>query len=210
MELPPDLHARLRFTCIDRCCSGPGAPQAGRSSLTQLRPLCLQSVGCAGEVVLHEAPGEDYEKYAIEIRSVSAIVLVEIFSGRRWWPRTQGADEACCACCSNAVFRVVNLPLSSSGTARGCRHLRMPQSRRPGRLFCFLQPVPLARPDRRVKFRDSEELQTLDANRQSGGERSVSTILYLIALQVSFFRWKCAHVWGCAALAIIIAPHHLV
>ncbi|PRW39176.1 Structural maintenance of chromosomes 5 [Chlorella sorokiniana] len=62
----------------------------------------FMSVGCAGEVVLHEAPGEDYEKYAIEIR---------------------------------------------------------------------------------VKFRDSEELQTLDANRQSGGERSVSTILYLIALQ---------------------------
>ena len=36
----------------------------------------------------------------------------------------------------------------------------------------------------RVKFRDAEELQTLDANRQSGGERSVSTMLYLISLQV--------------------------
>ncbi|GAB4819497.1 hypothetical protein N2152v2_006543 [Parachlorella kessleri] len=35
----------------------------------------------------------------------------------------------------------------------------------------------------RVKFRDAEELQTLDANRQSGGERSVSTMLYLISLQ---------------------------
>ncbi|KAL4856314.1 Structural maintenance of chromosomes protein 5 [Chlorella vulgaris] len=62
----------------------------------------FKSVGCAGDVVLHEAPGEDFEKYAIEIR---------------------------------------------------------------------------------VKFRDNEDLQTLDSNRQSGGERSVSTILYLIALQ---------------------------
>jgi chromosome segregation ATPase len=35
----------------------------------------------------------------------------------------------------------------------------------------------------RVKFRENEELATLDANRQSGGERSVSTILYLVALQ---------------------------
>lgn len=37
--------------------------------------------------------------------------------------------------------------------------------------------------DVRVKFRENEELNTLDANRQSGGERSVSTILYLVALQ---------------------------
>ena len=36
----------------------------------------------------------------------------------------------------------------------------------------------------RVKFRDGEPLQLLTANCQSGGERSVSTILYLIALQV--------------------------
>jgi hypothetical protein len=35
----------------------------------------------------------------------------------------------------------------------------------------------------RVKFRESEELQLLTGKRQSGGERSVSTILYLIALQ---------------------------
>ncbi|KAL6778911.1 SMC5 [Auxenochlorella protothecoides x Auxenochlorella symbiontica] len=35
----------------------------------------------------------------------------------------------------------------------------------------------------RVKFRESQQLETLDAHRQSGGERSVSTILYLIALQ---------------------------
>ncbi|KAJ3254867.1 Structural maintenance of chromosomes protein 5 [Boothiomyces macroporosus] len=34
-----------------------------------------------------------------------------------------------------------------------------------------------------VKFRDAETLQLLTANRQSGGERSVSTMLYLIALQ---------------------------
>jgi chromosome segregation ATPase len=34
-----------------------------------------------------------------------------------------------------------------------------------------------------VKFRDAEALQVLTAHRQSGGERSVSTMLYLIALQ---------------------------
>jgi hypothetical protein len=36
----------------------------------------------------------------------------------------------------------------------------------------------------KVKFREHEDLQLLTAHRQSGGERSVSTILYLIALQV--------------------------
>lgn len=36
----------------------------------------------------------------------------------------------------------------------------------------------------KVKFRDTEQLQELDAQRQSGGERSVSTMLYLMALQV--------------------------
>jgi chromosome segregation ATPase len=35
----------------------------------------------------------------------------------------------------------------------------------------------------RVRFRESEEMMRLNANRQSGGERSVSTILYLVALQ---------------------------
>ena len=34
-----------------------------------------------------------------------------------------------------------------------------------------------------MKFREAEELQVLNAQRQSGGERSVSTILYLVALQ---------------------------
>ena len=34
-----------------------------------------------------------------------------------------------------------------------------------------------------MKFRNSEELQALNAQRQSGGERSVSTMLYLMALQ---------------------------
>ena len=34
-----------------------------------------------------------------------------------------------------------------------------------------------------VKFRDNEELQILDSHRQSGGERSVSTMIYLISLQ---------------------------
>ncbi len=36
----------------------------------------------------------------------------------------------------------------------------------------------------KVKFRDHEDLQELNAQRQSGGERSVSTMLYLMALQV--------------------------
>jgi chromosome segregation ATPase len=36
----------------------------------------------------------------------------------------------------------------------------------------------------RVKFRDEEELQLLTATRQSGGERAVCTILYIMALQV--------------------------
>ncbi|KAL3130540.1 hypothetical protein ABBQ38_008351 [Trebouxia sp. C0009 RCD-2024] len=35
----------------------------------------------------------------------------------------------------------------------------------------------------KVKFRDDEDLQVLTASRQSGGERSVSTILYLISIQ---------------------------
>lgn len=35
----------------------------------------------------------------------------------------------------------------------------------------------------KVKFRDNEQLQDLNAQRQSGGERSVSTMLYLMALQ---------------------------
>jgi structural maintenance of chromosomes protein 5 len=35
----------------------------------------------------------------------------------------------------------------------------------------------------RVKFREEEELQVLDSQRQSGGERSVSTILYMVSLQ---------------------------
>ncbi|KAF4633024.1 hypothetical protein G7Y89_g5095 [Cudoniella acicularis] len=35
----------------------------------------------------------------------------------------------------------------------------------------------------RVKFRENETLQLLDAHRQSGGERSVSTIFYLMSLQ---------------------------
>lgn len=35
----------------------------------------------------------------------------------------------------------------------------------------------------RVRFREGEELQQLKGERQSGGERSVSTMLYLMALQ---------------------------
>jgi chromosome segregation ATPase len=35
----------------------------------------------------------------------------------------------------------------------------------------------------KVKFRDTEDMQILNGQRQSGGERSVSTIFYLMALQ---------------------------
>ena len=35
----------------------------------------------------------------------------------------------------------------------------------------------------RVKFRSEDSLHVLDARHQSGGERSVSTMLYLMALQ---------------------------
>jgi hypothetical protein len=38
-----------------------------------------------------------------------------------------------------------------------------------------------------VKFRNNEELQELNAQRQSGGERSVSTMLYLMAMQVRLY-----------------------
>lgn len=37
--------------------------------------------------------------------------------------------------------------------------------------------------DIKVAFRDSEDMHKLDGHRQSGGERSVSTMLYIIALQ---------------------------
>jgi chromosome segregation ATPase len=35
----------------------------------------------------------------------------------------------------------------------------------------------------RVRFREGEQLQPLDGSRQSGGERSVATVLYLVAMQ---------------------------
>lgn len=35
----------------------------------------------------------------------------------------------------------------------------------------------------KVKFRDSEQLKELSAFQQSGGERSVATMIYMIALQ---------------------------
>ncbi len=37
----------------------------------------------------------------------------------------------------------------------------------------------------KVSFRDDAKLQTLSAEYHSGGERSVSTMMYLIALQVN-------------------------
>lgn len=39
----------------------------------------------------------------------------------------------------------------------------------------------------KVRYRAEEGLQLLTAHRQSGGERSVATILYLIAIQASSF-----------------------
>lgn len=48
------------------------------------------------------------------------------------------------------------------------------------RCLCLASPSSLPR----VQFRETESMQLLTATRQSGGERSVSTILYLIALQV--------------------------
>ena len=36
----------------------------------------------------------------------------------------------------------------------------------------------------RVKYRDNEQLRELTAHHQSGGERSVATVLYMMALQV--------------------------
>ena len=35
----------------------------------------------------------------------------------------------------------------------------------------------------KVKYRDNEQLRELTAHHQSGGERSVATILYMMALQ---------------------------
>lgn len=44
----------------------------------------------------------------------------------------------------------------------------------------------------KVKFRDDEALKELTAQRQSGGERSVSTILYMLALQqLSHVPFRC-------------------
>ena len=46
-----------------------------------------------------------------------------------------------------------------------------------------------------VKFRQDEPLQLLTGQRQSGGERAVSTILYLIAIQVCAWG-KMMRIWG--------------
>ena len=59
-----------------------------------------------------------------------------------------------------------------------------------------------------VKFRDNEELQLLTANRQSGGERAVCTILYIIALQVrcssSVHAWL---IWASPAVTLLTLMH---
>jgi hypothetical protein len=119
-------------------------------------------------VVLKEAEGEDFEKYAIEIRWVSMMVFVCV---QNWLLPASGPVSAW-------------LPQALAALTAAWRHLAgmawvSGAAARPAFAHCRLQCCLC-----RVKFRDSEELQTLDANRQSGGERSVSTILYLIALQV--------------------------
>lgn len=44
----------------------------------------------------------------------------------------------------------------------------------------------------KVKFRDNEPLRELDQQHQSGGERSVSTMLYMLALQeLSHVPFRC-------------------
>ena len=50
-----------------------------------------------------------------------------------------------------------------------------------------------------VKFRRDEPLQLLTGQRQSGGERAVSTILYLIAIQV--LNWRSSLYVGWAELS---------
>ncbi len=50
-------------------------------------------------------------------------------------------------------------------------------------LFMCLQDYSQFGVEIRVKFREEESLQILNAQRQSGGERSVSTMMYLMALQ---------------------------
>ena len=60
----------------------------------------------------------------------------------------------------------------------------------------------------RVKFRDNEELQLLTANRQSGGERAVCTILYIIALQVRCSLFAHAWlIWASPAVTLLTLMH---
>jgi hypothetical protein len=55
--------------------------------------------------------------------------------------------------------------------------------------------------DIQVKFRDEEKLQRLSATRQSGGERAVATILYIMALQVrASAACSCSLAWRAAAM----------
>ena len=59
----------------------------------------------------------------------------------------------------------------------------------------------------RVKFRDEEALQLLTANRQSGGERAVCTILYIIALQVTL-SFTCQPCCGPTSILTMQSAHH--
>jgi chromosome segregation ATPase len=74
------------------------------------------------------------------------------------------------------LFGRINTAFSAAFTAIGCAgEVRLCEA--PGDDFASYAV------DILVKFRAEEQLQKLTANRQSGGERSVSTMLYLISLQ---------------------------
>ena len=73
------------------------------------------------------------------------------------------------------LFDRINGAFSASFAAIGCAgEVRLVEKEDDFGEYCV---------DLMVKFRAAEQLQKLTANRQSGGERSVSTMLYLIALQ---------------------------
>ena len=61
----------------------------------------------------------------------------------------------------------------------------------------------------RVKFRDVEQLQDLNAQRQSGGERSVSTMLFLLALQVSTVLPHDHHACTCCSPCACTCDNHV-
>ena len=74
---PPIHHNSHRATQPPLCCCHPSlqsrwlpALQRIVSTVNATFSANFRTVGCAGDVVLHEAPDEDFEHYAIEIRCV--------------------------------------------------------------------------------------------------------------------------------------------